>query len=338
MILNNIWYILIGIVFIVYVILDGFDLGVGILNRFLGKTDKERKNLYYSIGPFWDGNEVWLLTGVGALFAAFPIAYASIFSGFYLAFTLLLFFLILRIVSLEFRNKLESEPLRLFLDNIFAISSLAIVMLLGIVLGNIVRGLQFMDNKHYYGGLIGLLNPYSLYIGIFAVVVIITHGAAYTMLKFDGEIYIRALRINRIFIVISAVFYTLCLVLTKVVVPLRFSNFYIQPLLFTLLPLPFVFLSLSYLYNKKENPLTNFVMSSLFIVSLLLIFGVGNYPYLVPTIDGSRGLDIYNSTSSSNTLRNMLIIVLIGLPLVIFYTIYVYRIFKGKVETDQNGY
>ncbi|MCX7958695.1 MAG: cytochrome d ubiquinol oxidase subunit II, partial [Deltaproteobacteria bacterium] len=202
MILNNIWYVLIGIVFIVYIILDGFDLGVGILNRILGKTDKERKQLYYSVGPFWDGNEVWLLTGGGALFAAFPVVYASVFSGFYLALILLLFFMILRIVALEFRNKLEDEKNRLFFDNIFMVSSFFIVLLLGVALGNIVRGLELTDGKHYYGGILGLLNPYSLFMGIFAVTVVIMHGASYVMVKLQGDIYERALKTNKYFIIV----------------------------------------------------------------------------------------------------------------------------------------
>ncbi len=338
MILNNIWYVLIGVVFIVYVILDGFDLGIGILNRILGKTDIERKKLYYSIGPFWDGNEVWLLTGGGALFAAFPVVYASVFSGFYLALILLLFFLILRIITLEFRNNLQEESIRLLFDNIFALSSLLIVLLLGVAMGNITRGLELTENKHYYGGLIGLLNPYSIYIGIFAIIVIISHGASYAMLKMDGEIFSRATRINRIFIVLSGIFYLINLVITYLFVPMRFANFSNFPVLYLLLLLPIVFLLLSYQYNKKERTGLNFIMSSLFIFSLLLLFGVGNYPYFVPSVDGNGGLDLYNSASSENTLRNMLIIVLIGLPIVIFYTIYIHRIFKGKVDINQNGY
>ncbi len=338
MILNNIWYILIGTVFIVYVIMDGFDLGVGILNRILGRTDGERKRLYYAVGPFWDGNEVWLLTGGGALFAAFPVVYASVFSGFYLALILLLFFMILRIVSLEFRNKLADEKNRLYFDNIFMISSLFIVLILGVALGNVTRGLELTDGKHYYGGLIGLLNPYSLFIGIFAVSVVIMHGASFVMIKLDGDIYSRAAKVNRYFVFINLILYVINIVLTFVFARGRFLNFSENPVLFVLLVLPPVFLVAAYLSNRSEKEGRNFLMSSLFIFSLMLIFGIGNYPYFLPSAEGSGGLDIYNSASTSATLRNMLIIVLLGLPVVVFYTIYVHRIFSGKVKQEDNIY
>jgi cytochrome d ubiquinol oxidase subunit II len=338
MLLNNIWYFLIGVVFTVYIILDGFDLGVGILNRTLGKTDSERKRLYYAIGPFWDGNEVWLLTGGGALFAAFPVVYASVFSGFYLALMLLLFFLILRIVALEFRNKLESEKNRLFFDNIFLISSLLIVLLLGVALGNITRGLELIDGKHYYGGLMGLLNPYSLFVGIFAISVVVMHGASFAMIKLDGDIRERAKKINRYFVIINLVLYIFNIIITRILLPQRFINFSNQPILYSLLIIVPIFLILSLIYNHKEKYLANFLTGSLFIISIMTIFGIGNYPYLVPSISQNNGLDIYNSASSGNTLRNMLIITLIGLPFVIFYTIYVHRIFKGVVKAENDTY
>lgn len=335
MVLNNLWYVLIGLVFTIYIILDGFDLGIGILNRLLGKTDEERKRLYYSIGPFWDGNEVWLLTGGGALFAAFPVVYASVFSGFYTAMILLLFFLILRIVALEFRNKLTDENTRLIFDNIFMLSSLFIVILLGVALGNITRGLELVDGKHYYGGLFGLLNPYSIFIGLMAVSVVIMHGSSYAMIKMDGAIYERASRINRYFTLINILLFLLNLLMTFIFARARYKNFIEYPVLFILLILPVVFLILSYLSNKKGRDGKNFLMSSLFIVSIMLIFGVGNYPYFVPLYGQEGGLDIYNSASTTATLRNMLIIVLLGLPFVALYTIYIHRIFGGKiVKTD----
>ncbi|MGC8928203.1 MAG: cytochrome d ubiquinol oxidase subunit II [Myxococcota bacterium] len=338
MILNNIWYILIGVVFTVYIILDGFDLGVGILNRFLGRTDEERRRLYYSIGPFWDGNEVWLLTGGGALFAAFPVVYASVFSGFYIALILLLFFLILRIIALEFRNKFEDEKIRVFFDNIFMTSSLIIVILLGVALGNITRGIGLVDGKHYYGGLSGLLNPYSIFIGLYAVSVVLMHATSYIMIKLDGDIRERAKRLNRNLIKLNVVLYILNIVFTRLAAPMRFENYSNAPILYILLLLPPLFLFLAILFNRGDNDTKNFIASSLFITTQMLIFGVGNYPYFVPSIDGGGGLDIINSASTNVTLRNMLIITLIGLPFVIFYTIYVHRIFGGKVKEGENLY
>lgn len=338
MLLNNIWYVLIGIVFTIYIILDGYDLGIGILNRLLGKTDEERKQLYYSIGPFWDGNEVWLLTGGGALFAAFPTVYASVFSGFYLAIIMLLFFMILRIVAIEFRNKLENEKDRLFFDNIFMISSLLIVLILGIALGNIVQGLELIDGKNYYGGFWGLINPYSIFIGIFAVTVVTMQGLAYAKLKFEGEIYNRAVNLNKYIIFINLFLYIIGIILTSLFARQRLTNYLENPALFILLVFPILFLGILYISHRKESPNLNFLMSSLFIIGIMAIFGVGNYPYFVPSLSGDGGLDIYNSASTQATLRNMLIITLIGLPVVILYTIYVHKIFGGNVKEGENLY
>ncbi len=336
--LNNIWYFLIGIVFTVYIVLDGYDLGVGILNRKIGRTDQERRDLYYSIGPFWDGNEVWLLTGGGALFAAFPVVYASIFSGFYTALMLLLFFMILRIVALEFRSKMEEEKNRLLFDNLFMIASFLIVLLLGVALGNITRGLELSDGKNYFGGLSGLLNPYALFVGIFAVSVIIMHGSSYILLRFDGDVRFRALRINKYFIIINLLLYILNIIFTRFVAPQRFINYSNNPVLYIFIILPILFLIIAYFSNRQQKDGRNFLLSSIFIASVMLVFGIGNYPYFVPSIAGEGGLDIYNSASTSATLRNMLIIVLIGLPFVIYYSIYIHKILSGKVKAGENIY
>ena len=189
--LNTIWFLLVGILIIGYAILDGFDLGVGCLHL-LARNDKERRIFMNSIGPVWDGNEVWLLTGGGALFAAFPVVYATVFSGFYLAFMLLLFALIFRAVSFEFRGKEESITWRKSWDWAFFLGSLLPAILFGVAIGNIMRGIPIDSEGIFRGSFLGLLNPYSLFIGIVSLTMFVWHGANYLTIKTESNLQIRA--------------------------------------------------------------------------------------------------------------------------------------------------
>jgi cytochrome d ubiquinol oxidase subunit II len=185
--LNTIWFILIGVLLTGYAILDGFDLGVGALHLFT-KEDIDRRILINAIGPVWDGNEVWLVTGGGALFAAFPDVYATVFSGFYIPFMLLLFVLIFRAVAIEFRSKRESKRWRSMWDKAFSFSSFFIAFLMGVALGNIIVGIPVDSTKEYVGGLFNLLNPYSILIGITTVALFMMHGAIYLVMKTEGTL------------------------------------------------------------------------------------------------------------------------------------------------------
>ena len=189
--LQVIWFLLIGILLAGYAILDGFDLGVGFWHLF-GKKDEERRIFIRSIGPVWDGNEVWLLTAGGALFAAFPPVNASVFSGFYLALVLVLLGLIFRVVSIEFRNQLEDPSWRRRWDLAFSLGSALPALLFGVALGNLVRGLLLDESGDYIGGFFALLNPYSLLVGVTGVAMFATHGALYLALKTEGELQVRA--------------------------------------------------------------------------------------------------------------------------------------------------
>ena len=183
--LNTIWFWLIGVLIIGYAILDGFDFGVGILSLF-SRFENERRIHFNAIGPVWDGNEVWLLTGGGALFAAFPAVYAMVFSGFYIALMLLLAALIFRAVSFEFRNKVDSPAWRRLWDWAFGLGSLLPALLFGVVIGNILHGVPIDTNGNYLGTFIGLLNPYSLGVGFLSLVLFTMHGAIYLATKSDG--------------------------------------------------------------------------------------------------------------------------------------------------------
>ena len=191
--LQNIWFVLIGVLFVGYAILDGFDLGIGSLFPFLAKKEEEKDALYKTIGPFWDGNEVWLLTAGGALFAAFPHTYATVFSGFYLALMLVLFSLIFRAISIEFRaHDLKRQKLW---DGALVIGSLLPSLLYGVALGNVILGIPLDSNMDYAGNFFLLLRPFPLLIGLFGLVAILVQGATYAAYKTEGEIQSRARKI-----------------------------------------------------------------------------------------------------------------------------------------------
>ncbi len=336
--LNIIWFLLIGVLLTGYALLDGFDLGLGSLYLLMGKTEAERQQLLYSIGPFWDGNEVWLLTGAGAIFAAFPLVYASVFSGFYLAMMLVLFALILRAVSLEFRNQVENSVWRNRLDIVFSLGSFLPALLFGVAMGNIARGLPLNSSYDYTGGFFALLNPYALLFGVLGLFAFLLQGNSYILLKTDGELQERAKRFHPRIWAACVVLYILASVYTYIEVPALFANyqiyvwFYAAPLLSILgfIAVPWII--------KKGRYGQAILASSLIMSGLIATLGLGMFPNLVPALDPNFSLNIYNAASSALTLKAMLIIALTGMPLVLFYTIYVYRVFGGKVKVDTEGY
>ena len=214
--LNIIWFLLVGVLISGYAILDGFDLGVGSLYPWLGKTEEEKLTLLQSIGPFWDGNEVWLLTGAGAIFAAFPLVYASVFSGFYLAMMLVLLALILRAVAVEFRNHAQTARWRKRLDRLFFIGSILPALLFGVAMGNIAQGLPLNSSHYYTGSFFDLLNFYALLLGLLGLLAFLWQGSSYIMLKTEGELQENARRVfGRIWaacvvVYVLASLYTLC--------------------------------------------------------------------------------------------------------------------------------
>jgi len=336
--LNIIWFGLIGVLIMGYAVLDGFDLGVGALYLILGKTQQDRKALLQSIGPFWDGNEVWLLTGAGAIFAAFPLVYAKVFSGFYLCMMLVLLGLIVRAVSIEFRYQSESPAWQRRFDLMFAIGSIIPALLFGVAMGNIALGLPLDSNLNYTGGLLGLLNPYALLLGLLGLCAFVLQGNTYIILKNTGILQENAKAILPKVWLAFIILYMIASIASYLAAPTLFVNYthhgwmYLAPLLvvFSLALIPWTL--------KNGRPLLGFIASSAVISGLVATLGFGIFPNLVPAVDPSRSLSIYNASSSQLTLKVMLIIALIGLPLVLFYTAYVYYVFRGKVELDDHGY
>jgi len=339
MTLGTIWFFLVAFLLTGYVILDGFDLGAGVLYPFVARNEDEKRVVRASIGPVWDGNEVWLVAGAGAVFAAFPMVYAMTFSGFYLAIMLVLFGLILRAVSLEFRHRDRSW--KKVWDGAFFLGSLVPSILVGCALGNVIRGVPMNANGDYTGTFLQLLNPYSLLVAVTGLFLIVTHGAAWLALKSEGELHGRAVRSRMITFWVFAALAVATSVATIVTVSRASDNVFGRPLGWVFL----VVLVLSLLYTigqmtKEGAELRSFLGSALTIVALAGIAAVGNYPEIVPArgTPPDTSLTVTNSASGHLTLQVMLIVAIIGCPLVLLYTAYVYRTFRGKTKAADAEY
>lgn len=328
-ILQIVWFVLVGVLLIGYSVLDGFDLGIGALMPFLAKNEKEQKILFNSVGPFWDGNEVWLLTGGGALFAAFPNAYATVFSGFYIALMLVLLALIFRAVSLEFYS--QDDANRKIWSFAFFIGSLLPALLFGVALGNVIVGLPLVNMEYLGDGplmrFIYLLRPFPLGVGLLGLTAFLMQGATYAMVKTEGDIYSRAKDIaHKLMLVYVVILFAAALIgfisldTGKILsnIPGWISFVIVMASLFML----------NSSINSGQN-LKSFILSSVAFFGLWGMAGSYLFPNLVVNNAG-ESITIFNSSSSQLTLTVMLIIALIGVPIMLGYTIYVYRIFKGK--------
>jgi cytochrome d ubiquinol oxidase subunit II len=339
MTLNIIWYILFVVIIAGYLIMDGFDIGVGVLHMFVAKTDEERRINLNSIGPVWDGNEVWLVLGGGALFAAFPMAYASLFSGFYIAMMLVLIVLILRTVAIEFRSKEQNPRWRSFWDVIFFLSSLGIALLLGVAFGNIMAGVPLDENQNITASLLSLLSPFALLVGVTTIFMLALHGAIYLTMKTEGELQARVRKWIPRLIVIFFVLNTLVVMATLLLHETITTRYLeeIWPIIFPALALTAVLIS-AYMLRQGRD-FVAFLASAAMIALLLFSAAAGLYPnMLISSIDPAYNLTIYNAASEANTLSVMLVIALIGMPFVLLYTAGVYYVFRGKVKLSPQSY
>ena len=336
--LNLFWFVTLGVLLAGYAILDGFDLGVGILH--LGaRNDTERRMLMNSIGPLWDGNEVWLVTFGGALFAAFPDVYASVFPAFYLAFMLLLFALIFRAVSMEFRSKRETAGWRRFFDLAFFVASTVATLLFGVAVGNCMKGIPINARQEFAGRFVDLLGPYPLLVGVFVVAMFAMHGSIYLYLKTTGELQQRIHGWIWQTFGFFLVMYLFTTIYTLVQIPNATRNFQNHPWAWVV-----VFLNVLAIANIPravylDRPGYAFVSSCCSIAAFVFLFGVALYPDLVvSSLDPAWSLNIYNAASSPKTLRIMQIIAFLGMPFVLTYTTVIYWVFRGKVEIGKFGY
>jgi cytochrome bd ubiquinol oxidase subunit II len=336
--LNTTWFLLVGVLLTGYAILDGFDLGVGVLHLFA--RDNHTRRLYLNaIAPVWDGNEVWLLTGGGALFAAFPPVYATVFSGFYIAMMLVLVALIFRAVAIEFRGKVESESWRKAWDYAFAIGSLLLPILLGVALGNILGGIPINSAGDFTGSFLGLLNPYAVLVGLLTLALFTLHGAVYLTLKTDGQLRQRLARIIPGLWIAFFVLLILATVASRKFHPYLFGGLMKHSISFIAPLLLLISATALFIFARKQQFGRAFIASSLMIASLMAVVGLSLFPMLVPSsTDPNNSLTIYNSSSTPGTLKAMFIIALIGMPLVLAYTAAIYSVFKGKVVLDEHSY
>jgi cytochrome d ubiquinol oxidase subunit II len=292
-----------------------------------------------SIGPVWDGNEVWLVTGGGALFAAFPHVYATVFSGFYMALMLLLVMLIFRAVAIEFRSKQPMAWWRQMWDVSFSISSIVSSLLLGVALGNIAWGVPIGSDLEFAGTFFGLLNPYALMVGITTVALFMMHGAIYVVLKSEGDIQSRVRGWVNKTIVLFIICYVATTVLTLIFVPHMVKNLRENPVLFGVALLNMLAIANIPREIFHGRDFRAFLSSCASMAALLALFGIGMYPNLVYAVnDPANSLSIYNAASSQKTLWIMLVIAIIGVPIVLSYTVSIYWIFRGKVKLDRFSY
>ncbi len=324
---QNIWFLLVGFLLAGYSILDGFDLGTGILFPYLARNGRERESVLSTIWPFWDGNEVWLLTGGGALFAAFPHAYATVFSGFYIPLMLVVFALIFRAVSLEFWYY-DINRRNLWKWSFFA-GSLIPSLLYGVALGNVVLGVPLDDRMNFTGSFFSLLNPFALLCGLTGLAAIIMQGSVYISLKHEADIRERAVRVTKIMVPMVASLIIITGITSVFSIGERSGS------IAAWLSAGVAVISCMIVFMDTDHQRFGraFIFSSLVFILLWVIAALVNYPYLVsPAAGYATGVSIYNGSSSQLTLRTMLVIAVIGMPVVIGYTIAIYRIFRGTAR------
>ena len=336
--LQVIWFLLVGILFTGYAMLDGFDLGVGAIHLFARK-DEDRRMLLNAIGPVWDGNEVWLVTGGGALFAAFPPVYATVFSGFYLAFMLLLVGLIFRAVAIEFRSKRKERWWRQMWDVSFCLGSIMSSFIIGVTMGNVVWGVPVDKDGEFAGSFLGLLHPYALLLGATTVTLFAMHGAIYALMKTEGSFHNRIQTWINPCIIAFIMCYASASQATLLYCPHMTENIKQHPIFLAIAGANMLAIANIPRAIHLKRDAEAFVSSCFAMIALMALFGAGIFPNLLysnPTPEHS--LTITNASSSSHTLGNMLIIALIGVPIVLAYTVSIYWIFRGKVQREHLVY
>ncbi|MCX8027339.1 MAG: cytochrome d ubiquinol oxidase subunit II [Thermodesulfovibrionales bacterium] len=328
-----IWFILWGVLWAVYFMLDGFDFGIGILHNFIGKTDGEKRQIINTVGPVWDGNEVWLITAGGATFAAFPTTYALMFSYLYTPLLIILFALIFRGVAFEFRGKVEGQGWKNGWDIAIFLGSFIPALLFGVAFGNIFQGLP-MDDKGYHGSLFTLLNPYGILTGLLFVLLFLMHGSLWLSIRTKGEVRVRATALSGKFWTLTLVIAVVFLIYTYFATKL-YDNYFNMPALFVLPLTAVISLVAIKPLTAKENFTGAFYASCVLIFSVVFTGVAGLFPNLIPSsISPEYSLTIFNTSSSVYTLKIMTVVALIFVPIVIAYQIWIYRVFREPISVD----
>ena len=339
--METIWFALVAVMLVAYVVLDGFDLGAGALHLLAARTDRERRFVLESIGPVWDGNEVWLLAAGGTLFYAFPLLYASSFSGFYLALNIVLWLLVFRAIGIEFRMHLSHPMWRAFFDGAFCLASTLLIIFFGAALGNVLRGVPLGADHYFFvalwtdfrpGARPGILDWYTVLCALTAVAAVALHGALYLILKTESVLNLRLRSLVRWLWPITVLLSVVALASTLVIRPQLLDNYraapiaWIIPVLVAAGLLGIVFFTWS---GRERNA---FLSSCVYIAATLTGAAVALYPALLPSsADAALDITIYNAAAGASSLSIGLIWWSIGMAIAVAYTVVVYSIFKGKV-------
>lgn len=343
-----IWFCIVAVMLAAYVVFDGFDLGVGILHPLLARSEAERQIMLKSIGPVWDGNEVWLLAGGGTLYFAFPALYASAFSGFYLALMIVLWLLILRGASIELRMHIDDVLWRSFFDALFFFSSVLLAVFFGAALANVIRGVPLREDGYFFlplwtnwrvGPQPGILDWYTVIGGVVALVALAIHGALYLAVKTEGDLQARVRTfVRRSWIVLLAIT-LISLIATIAVLADTLANYYAYPVAFAIPVVVLGSLGGMLYFCRREADRNAFACSCVYLATMLVGAAVSLYPRLLPsTSDLGRDITVQSAISGPYALRVGLVWWAFGMVLAIVYFVVVYRMFRGKVTLDGGGY
>ena len=348
-----VWFWLVAIMIVAYVVLDGFDLGVGVLHLFLVRNEEERKATLASIGPVWDGNEVWLLAGGGTLYFAFPLLYASSFSGFYLPLMIVLWLLMLRGIGIELRAHMKNPVWLGFFDTIFCVSSLLLTIFFGAALGNVVRGVPLGPDEYFFeplwtnfrvnqgivGANNGILDWYTVLTGVIALVTLTAHGSLYIAVKTEGDLNRRARAVALWAWPVQLVLTVVGLIATIYIRPTVLDNYRQHVIGFLIPALVYGALALMIYAIRKGQDKTAFVGSALYIVGMLVGAAFALYPVVLPaSTDPARNLTIYNTAAGQHGLAVGFTWWILGMILALAYFTLLFRMFKGKVRLEGEGY
>jgi cytochrome bd ubiquinol oxidase subunit II len=338
MVLQTIWFFLWGLLWAIFFMTDGFDFGVGTLYPFLGRSDEDKRIIINSLGPLWDGNEVWLLTAGGVTFAAFPAVYAVMFSSLYSALMLILFSLILRGVSFEFRGKVDDPRWRKIWDTCIFIGSFAPALLFGVAFANIFQGIPFDENGLYQGTLFTLLNPYGILGGVFFVMLFLVHGSLWLAIKTEGDLHKKAATIANKLWPVEAGVAVIFLIASKFSTRL-YDNYLAHPVFFLVILITVFALLGIKIFLLQKAFFKAWLASALTIVGATFYGIIGLYPNLFPSsINPLFSLTAHNASSSPLTLKIMLVVVILFIPVVLAYQIWSYNLFKDKLTVKDLAY
>src|ERR671913_2338212 len=346
--METFWFIAVAFMITMYVLLDGFDLGAGAIHPFVARNDAERRIIIRAIGPVWDGNEVWIIAAGGTLFFAFPQLYASSFSGFYLPLIMVLWLLMIRGLSIELRSHLKDPLWASFWDAAFFLGSALLVIFFGAALGNVVRGVPVAEDGYFFQPLWtnfsptnpnpGILDWYTILTGLLALVALVVHGAGWVAVKTEGELNARARRAARIGWLAVGVLTAITTVATFSLRPGMLSSFYEHPWGFVFPALAVAGLALVGYFGFKGRDRPAFLSSGAYIAGMMASTAFAIYPNVLPAVEPENSLTVHNASGSAYGLAVGLVWWSIGMVLAAIYFVLIYRLFRGKVSLEDDGY